>query len=145
MNYKSEPRRVSRCEMAEAGGVTWQKSLEGTGAGLLVATAAVSVLLAAAVPGSAQHVNDRPGTEPGEWHYIGGDAGHTRSTPLGQIGASNFGELTVEWIWRDASFGTTPPSLHARLCGRQAVHRSRIPPPCGGNRPRHWRDALDVS
>lgn len=55
----------------------------------------------------AQHVNDRP--SPGDWRYIGGDAGHTRSTPLNQINPENFENLEVEWNWSDASFGSTPP------------------------------------
>ena len=41
--------------------------------------------------------------------YIGGDAGHTRSTPLDQIDASNFADLEIEWVWRSASFGPGPP------------------------------------
>ena len=45
----------------------WKISVESRqGGGLLVATAAVGVLLAAPVPGAAQRVHDRPGTEPGE-------------------------------------------------------------------------------
>jgi quinoprotein glucose dehydrogenase len=63
---------------------------------------------AIAIPALAQHVNDRPGS-PEEWRYIGGDAGHTRSTPLDQIDAANFENLEVEWSWSDSSFGTTPP------------------------------------
>ena len=55
----------------------------------------------------AQHVNERP--SPGDWRYIGGDAGHTRSTPLNQINPENFENLEVEWSWSDASFGSTPP------------------------------------
>ena len=70
--------------------------------------ACIGALLTASAPGTAQqHANDR--TLPEEWRYIGGDAGHTRSTPLRQIDRSNFGDLEIEWIWRDASFGTTPP------------------------------------
>ncbi|HIF86039.1 MAG TPA: hypothetical protein EYQ30_04320 [Gammaproteobacteria bacterium] len=65
-------------------------------------------LSAIATPAMAQHVNDRTGS-PEEWRYIGGDAGHTRSTPLHQIDAGNFGNLEVEWDWSDTSFGTTPP------------------------------------
>jgi quinoprotein glucose dehydrogenase len=45
------------------------------------------------------------GLENGEWRYLGGDAGHTRSTPLNQINASNFSELEVAWIWRGDNFG----------------------------------------
>ncbi len=47
-----------------------------------------------------------PGVENGEWRYLGGDAGHTRSNPgLNQIDASNFSELEVAWIWRGSNFG----------------------------------------
>ena len=47
-----------------------------------------------------------PGLENGEWHYLGGDAGHTRSAPqLTQINASNFSDLEVAWIWRGDNFG----------------------------------------
>ena len=46
------------------------------------------------------------GLENGEWHYLGGDAGHTRSAPhLTQINASNFSDLEVAWIWRGDNFG----------------------------------------
>ena len=46
------------------------------------------------------------GVENGEWLYLGGDAGHTRSNPgLTQIDASNFSELEVAWIWRGSNFG----------------------------------------
>ena len=46
------------------------------------------------------------GVENGEWRYLGGDAGHTRSSPhLHQIDASNFGDLEVAWIWRGDNFG----------------------------------------
>ena len=65
--------------------------------------------LALAVSGSsfAQHVNERE--NPGDWPYIGGDAGHTRSTPLDQINPDNFADLEIEWEWSDTSFGSTPP------------------------------------
>ncbi len=56
---------------------------------------------------NAQHVNER--VDSADWHYIGGDAGHTRSTPLDQIDASNFENLEIEWTWDDTSFGSTPP------------------------------------
>jgi quinoprotein glucose dehydrogenase len=65
-----------------------------------------AVLLAAAVlayqsPGSAQ----LPGVQNGQWRYLGGDAGHTRSSPLNQINASNFSSLQVAWIYRGDNFG----------------------------------------
>jgi glucose dehydrogenase len=37
------------------------------------------------------------GTENGEWHYLGGDAGHTRYSPLSQIDGSNFSSLVEAW------------------------------------------------
>ena len=47
-----------------------------------------------------------PGTENGAWHYIGGDAWHTRYSPADQIDASNFEDLEVAWVWDGASFGS---------------------------------------
>ena len=51
--------------------------------------------------GSAQ----LPGVQNGQWRYLGGDAGHTRSSPLNQINASNFSKLEVAWIYRGDNFG----------------------------------------
>ncbi len=46
------------------------------------------------------------GVENGEWRYLGGDAGSTRSAPmLDQINASNFSDLEVAWTWRGDNFG----------------------------------------
>jgi glucose dehydrogenase len=45
------------------------------------------------------------GTENGQWRYLGGDAGHTRSSRLNQINASNFSNLKVAWIFRGDNFG----------------------------------------
>lgn len=52
-----------------------------------------------------------PGTENGEWRYLGGDAWHTRYLPAGQINTSNFEDLEVAWSWRGASFGPEGPGL----------------------------------
>jgi len=47
-----------------------------------------------------------PGTENGEWRYLGGDAGNTRSAPmLDQINAANFEDIEQQWIWRSDNFG----------------------------------------
>ena len=46
-----------------------------------------------------------PGTENGEWRYLGGDAGHTRSSTLDQINAANFEDLEQQWIWKSDNFG----------------------------------------
>ena len=63
---------------------------------------ALAALLGVPSAGSAQLT----GVENGEWRYLGGDAGHTRSAPLlNQINASNFSDLQVAWIWRGDNFG----------------------------------------
>ncbi len=61
-----------------------------------------AVLMTAAASAFAQRLT---GTENGEWRYLGGDAGHTRSSPLSQINANNFEDLEVQWIWRGDNFG----------------------------------------
>ena len=48
-----------------------------------------------------------PGTENGEWRYLGGDACHTRSSSLDQINRSNFADLEQAWIWRGDNFGSS--------------------------------------
>ena len=63
------------------------------------------VLMATATAAFAQRL---PGTENGEWRYLGGDAGHTRYSPLDQINAGNFEDLEVAWIFRGDNFGQTP-------------------------------------
>ena len=62
---------------------------------------AFGVLLAAPASAVAQRL---PGTENGEWHYLGGDAGHTRSSALDQINAGNFEDLDMAWLWRADNF-----------------------------------------
>jgi quinoprotein glucose dehydrogenase len=69
----------------------------GSGCGVL----ALTTLLAVPSGGSAQLTD----VENGEWPYLGGDAGHTRSSRLNQINASNFGNLQVAWIFRGDNFG----------------------------------------
>ncbi len=63
---------------------------------------AFAVVLVTAAVASAQRL---PGTENGEWRYLGGDAGHTRSSPLDQINGDNFADLEVAWLWRGDNFG----------------------------------------
>ena len=67
---------------------------------VFVVALAVALLTAAAAP--AQRLT---GTEDGEWRYLGGDAGHTRSSSLDQINGDNFSDLEVAWIWRGDNFG----------------------------------------
>ena len=63
---------------------------------------ASAFLMATAATAFAQRL---PGTENGEWRYLGGDAGHTRSSPLDQINAGNFEDLEQQWIWKSDNFG----------------------------------------
>jgi len=63
---------------------------------------ASALLMATAATVFAQRL---PGTENGEWRYLGGDAGHTRSSPLNQINAGNFEDLEQQWIWKSDNFG----------------------------------------
>ncbi len=66
---------------------------------------ALVIALGVAMPGSAQLT----GLENGEWRYLIGDAGATRSNPqLTQINASNFEDLEVTWIWRGDNAGPQP-------------------------------------
>ncbi|MGQ0735042.1 MAG: outer membrane protein assembly factor BamB family protein [Acidobacteriota bacterium] len=62
---------------------------------------ALTTTLAFPPGGSAQ----LRGVENGEWRYLGGDAGHTRSSPLTQINAANFAKLEIAWIFRGDNFG----------------------------------------
>lgn len=71
----------------------------------LTRAAALVALVTAPIPATAQ---GGPGTENGEWRYLGGDAWHTRYSPLDQIDAGNFEELGVAWIWRGDNFGPNP-------------------------------------
>lgn len=74
--------------------------------GTLIALA-LGFVLVGWMPAAAQG----PGTENGEWHYLGGDAWHTRYLPASQIDASNFNELEVAWEWNGQSFGAKGPDL----------------------------------
>jgi quinoprotein glucose dehydrogenase len=52
--------------------------------------------LLAAVPALAQE---------GEWRFWGADAASSRYSPLDQINAGNFEDLSVAWVWRGDNFG----------------------------------------
>jgi quinoprotein glucose dehydrogenase len=67
----------------------------------------VAALITAATPALAQ----QRGSDAGEWHYWGGDAGSTRYTPLAQIDANNFSKLEVAWVWRADNFSPEAGSL----------------------------------
>ncbi len=66
---------------------------------------AVTSVLSAPLAGAAQG----PGTEGGQWTYLGGDAWHTRYTPSTEINARNFEDLEIAWQWDAASFGESTP------------------------------------
>ena len=68
--------------------------------GVLAGVFAVALLAAATA--QAQRLT---GTENGEWRYLGGDVGHTRSSSLDQINGGNFSDLEVAWTWRGDNFG----------------------------------------
>ena len=58
------------------------------------------VLALAALPAAAQQAPPLT-TDNGEWPAYGGDAAHTRYSPLDQIDAANFGELEIAWRFQD--------------------------------------------
>ena len=64
---------------------------------------ALGLIAFAPVPAAAQE----RGSPEGEWRYIGGDAGHTRYSPLDQINAANFEDLEQAWVWRGDNYGPT--------------------------------------
>ena len=84
--------------------------------------AALFVVLASlsfAAPGliSAQG----PGTENGEWHYLGGDAWHTRYTSADEITAENFEDMELLWHWDASSFGPSTPRATPSFVGDKLI------------------------
>jgi quinoprotein glucose dehydrogenase len=81
----------------------------------------VQVLSAAVILGAGLQASAAaPGTENGEWHYLGGDSAHTRYSPAEQIDAKNFGDLEEAWVWDGASFNaqsgrSTPSYINGKL------------------------------
>jgi len=73
----------------------------------------ITVLVAAMLTG-ANTLAQAPGTQDGEWHYLGGDSAHTRYSPASEITAENFEDLEEAWVWDGASFnaasGRSTPS-----------------------------------
>jgi quinoprotein glucose dehydrogenase len=69
---------------------------------------------------SIQSFAQAPGTAGGQWHYLGGDAAHTRYSPADQIDADNFEDLEETWVWNGASFNaasgrSTPSYINGTL------------------------------
>ena len=69
---------------------------------MLVCGVLLGVFAISATAADAQRLT---GTENGEWRYLGGDVGHTRSSTLDQIDGTNFSELETKWVWRSDNFG----------------------------------------
>ena len=67
----------------------------------------LGLIVATTLPAAAQ---DR-GNPDGDWRYIGGDAHHTRYSPLDQINGDNFEDLEVAWVWRGDNYGPSPDYL----------------------------------
>ena len=78
---------------------------------------ALATILSVPMAGMAQG----PGTEDGQWTYLGGDAWHTRYTPADQINASNFEDLEVAWRWNAASFGPSTPRATPTFINGQLI------------------------
>ena len=55
--------------------------------------------------GAATAVADAPGTQNGSWHYLGGDAAHTRYSPATQVKPDNLTDLEEAWVWDGATLG----------------------------------------
>ena len=69
---------------------------------------------------AGQALAQAPGTADGEWHFLGGDSAHTRSSPADQIDADNFEDLEEAWVWDGASFNaasgrSTPSYINGTL------------------------------
>src|SRR5262245_14812064 len=66
------------------------------------------VLISAQTRGArgAQQAAAQPQSGQTQWTHIGGDAAHTRYSPLNQINASNFESLVDAWTFNDPAVGT---------------------------------------
>ena len=65
-------------------------------------------------------VKNAPGTEDGQWGYLGGNAAHQRYSPADEIDLDNFEDLEAAWVWDGASFKaasgrSTPSYIDGRL------------------------------
>ncbi|HAK54799.1 MAG TPA: hypothetical protein DCP38_04855 [Acidobacteria bacterium] len=105
-----------RIEARPDTGVSMKRTREGTRRPAVWLVLACGILLAAPMAATAQG----PGTENGEWMYLGGDAWHTRYSPADEIDADNFELLEVAWEWDAASFGSstsraTPSYIDGKL------------------------------
>ena len=65
----------------------------------------LGTVLAAGLWATGSVLAQGPGTEDGQWTFLGGDAWHTRYTPAEQITPANFEDLKMAWRWDASSFG----------------------------------------
>jgi glucose dehydrogenase len=79
--------------------------------GLLARSTLVPLVLGCVLAGAGALEAQGPGTQGGQWQYLGGDAWHTRYLPASQINASNFNNLEVAWEWNALSFGSQGPGI----------------------------------
>src|SRR6187397_501840 len=66
------------------------------------------VALVVALTWTVVGVHGQSGAKNGEWRWYGGDAGHTRYSPLDQINGTNFSNLTVAWRFKTEHLGPRP-------------------------------------
>ena len=93
----------------------------------------VAIVMAMAVPVSAQH--GAPAS--GEWPTYGGDLGGTKYSPLEQIDRDNFDRLEIVWRWRSADDFM---SLDTPAGGEWRADSSRIFEELNRRDPDRWRD-----
>src|SRR5262245_59659836 len=85
-----------------------------------------------------QQATGQPQAGQNQWTHIGGDAAHTRYSPLSQINASNFETLVDAWTFNDTAVGTmtaraTPVYVGGKLLSVAGPRRHvvRIDPTTG--------------
>ena len=116
----SKPVPTSAKENTMGSDKSWQSRPVSASLGLPLALAMV---LLVPMAGVAQG----PGTENGQWTYLGGDAWHTRYTPADQINASNFEDLGGGVAVERGQLWAEHPSCDADLHQRTADHGHRRP------------------
>ena len=97
------------------------KNTKVWGAGPLSILLGLPLALGWALSAPESAVAQGPGIEGGQWTYLGGDAWHTRYTPVDQIDASNFEELEIAWQWNAASFGPSNPRATPSYVGGKLI------------------------
>src|SRR5438874_6461286 len=68
----------------------------------------LSLFVAVTLAATTAAAGGQSGAANGEWPTYGGDLGHTRYSPLDQIGPSNFSTLEVAWRFKTDALGPRP-------------------------------------